>query len=104
MFGVEEGVDGVMHVAIVGALEIGGVLKMKSQGFGFGGPGSAHGGLIAGLAVVCELQLAAIEVVHGDHLDGLALLDHANLFEQGGATGGEMITMYYLDGGQLKLT
>ena len=55
MVGVKENVDGVMHVAVAGAVEVSGVFEIESERFGLGGIARAQGGLIAGRTVVREL-------------------------------------------------
>src|SRR5713101_5427621 len=77
MIVVDELVDRVMHMPVVRALQIRGVLEIKRPRLGLRRVRSAHRRLIAGHAVMRQFDLAAIEVIHGDHLHRLALLHHA---------------------------
>src|SRR5260221_8816546 len=86
---INELVDRMMHVPVIRAFQIRGVFEIKRERLGLRRIRSAHCRLVAGHAVMREFNLAAIDVVHGDHLHGLALLHHAEFFEQRRASRGD---------------
>src|SRR6266700_7126743 len=60
---VNKSISGVMHVAVVGALQIGDAHQLESQRFRFWRIRSSHRRLIAGHAIVGQLHVAAVEIV-----------------------------------------
>src|ERR1700730_5619635 len=87
---IQESIYRVVHVAIIRALQIRRAHKVEGERLGLRGIRSLHGRLIPGDAVVCHLDLIAIEVIQGDHFHRLALCHHRGALQNYRASRGEL--------------
>src|SRR6266550_7496349 len=86
MIVVDKGVHRVMHMTVIGALQVRDAHQIERDRLRFGHIRSAHRRLISRHAIVSQLHLVAIQVVQRGHLHRLAALHHVELFKHGRAT------------------
>ena len=86
MIVVDKGVHRVMHMTVIGVLQVRDAHQIERDRLRFGHIRSAHRRLISRHAIVSQLHLVAIQVVQRGHLHRLAALHHVELFKHGRAT------------------
>src|SRR5215813_294448 len=87
---INKGVKCVVHVPGVGALQVGNTDKFELNSLRRRVVHASHRRLIAGHAIVGELQLIPVDIVQGDHFHRLAIVLHMEFLEEGGSPGGQL--------------
>src|SRR5712692_7861696 len=87
---VDKRVHRVMHVPVIGALQVRDAHQIKRDRLRLRRIRSAHRRLISRHAIVRQFYLVAIEVIQGGHLHRLAILYHAELLQYRRPSGGQL--------------
>src|SRR5713226_3834642 len=90
MIVVDKGVHRVMHVPVIGALQVRYAHQFERDRLCLRRIRSLHGRLVAGHAIVRQLHLVAIQVIQGGHVHRLAVLHHVELLQHCGAAGRQL--------------
>src|SRR6266850_761431 len=90
MIVVNKRVRRVMHVPAVGALQVRDAFQIELERLRFRRVRSSHRRLVAGHAVVRQLDLIAVQIVKRDHFHRLAVFFHAEFFHHRRSAGSQL--------------